>query len=149
MMIECKICGTMFETDDRRFKCCSAKCSRINRLQHCKRYYREHKEDQLQKIKKWKQEHYTHEPNRTPHFCKICGEPIRWTSTKHPTRHDECIINEIIKRINSGNRMTDAQYQQLQCLGYDLGSFAEDYRKVLKHYPGVAWNAKRNPKRTK
>lgn len=138
-MIECKICGNMFETDDRRYKCCSAKCSKINQQQHIRRWRKEHREEERERQRGT----YIRNPNQTDHFCRICGEPIRWSETKHPVQHDECVLNEIVKRINSGKKMTDAQYQQLVARGYDLGMFAEEYRKVLKHYPTVAYNKKR------
>ena len=141
-MIECKICGKLFEPDDQRFKCCSKTCRKMNQLQHNRRWRQEHKEE-FKLL--WKKNH-PNNPNKTPHFCKICGERIWWTKTSHPVRHDECVLNEIVKTVNSGKRISDAQYQQLKCRGYDLGMFAEEYRKVLKHYPAIEHPAKKGKK---
>ena len=142
-MIECKICGNMFESDDKRYKCCSAKCSKINQLQHIKRWYKEHKDEERERKREYKRQHYVKNPNQTPHYCRICGETIRWTNTKHPVMHDECVFNEIIKCVNAGKKLKESQYQQLIVRGYELGSFAEDYRKVLKYYPTVEWKNKK------
>lgn len=125
----CKICGKVFETEIPNKKCCSMKCSRINQKQHQRRWEKEHRleKNELQRKRRAMKEHR----------CNICGEPILWTKTSRPVRHDECVLNEIVKSINAGNKLTSPQYQQLVARGYDIRSFREEYRSVLKYLPTV------------
>jgi hypothetical protein len=56
--------------------------------------------------------------------CKLCGKSI--SGRKH--FHEECVVNDAVETINSGNKLTAAHYNRLQAFGYT----ASDIRNIAQ-----------------
>ena len=132
MKTECPICGKEFEPKQSNYSICSPECRKIYARQYQKKYHDENREALL--AKKKTQPSYLKklaENRKKQHLCSICGKPVQWDRYRHPLRHDECVLTEIISSVNAGNRITDAQYQQLQARGYSIKEFRAEYADIL------------------
>jgi hypothetical protein len=122
MQKKCIICGATFVPHKNlinRQLCCSLECSIKNRYEINKRW--NNKPENIERRHRIYQE-------RTKNLvvCKICGKPTEAVYSSHRTHyHDECIINEAIEIIKSGNKLTRTQYNRLFLRGYTLKYIAE------------------------
>lgn len=118
MQKTCKICGATFVPHNRQL-CCSPECSIKNRYAINKRY--QNKPENVEKRhKKYR------ECTKGNTVCKLCGKPTEAGYTNYkPHYHDECIINEAIEIIKSGQNLTDTQYSRLFQRGYTIGYIRE------------------------
>lgn len=111
---KCVICGKEFAPKSTRHCTCSAECSKKNGRAWKKR----------PEVIKARQERMiaAHKLNNTA--CRICGEKVEHTLGKHEKSykrmHEECIIEDSIRTLMSGKRMTSCQYSRLQSVGYGV-----------------------------
>lgn len=127
----CEICGKEFTATQSNQKFCSVECRRINTKQIISQWGKENREhiNEYRRLQR----------KNKVHTCSICGKPVEWTRFSRPVRHDECVLNEIVKSVNAGNKISNIQYQQLQARGYDIGMFREEFADVLEYIPIVSW----------
>lgn len=122
MQKTCIICGATFTPHKNlinRQKCCSPECSVKNRYEINKRWNNKPETIEKQRAKRKERTKY-----KT--LCKICGKPTEAVCTAHkPHYHDECLVNEAIEIIKSGNKLTTTQYNRLFLRGYTLKYIAE------------------------
>lgn len=122
MQRTCKICGALFTPHNRQL-CCSPECSVKNRYEINKRWNSK-PETIERRHRKYK------ERTKDKTVCKICGKPTENVYTSHrPHYHDECLVNEAIEIIKSGNKLTQTQYNRLFLRGYTLKYIAEIIRE--------------------
>lgn len=126
----CIICGSEFIATQSNRKLCSDKCRRINAIQIATQWRKENREhiNEYRRLQR----------KNKVHTCSICGKPVEWTRFSRPVRHDECVLNEIVKSVNAGNKISNVQYQRLQARGYDIGMFREEFADVLENIPIVS-----------
>ena len=130
----CGICGKEFTATQSNQKFCSVECRRINQKALQKQWEKDNRvhKNECRKTQQW------YKAKLKEHTCNICGKPVEWTRFSRPVRHDECVLNEIVKSVNAGNKINDAQYQQLTARGYDIGMFREEFADVLENIPIVS-----------
>jgi hypothetical protein len=126
MQKNCIICGAPFvphKNLKNRQKCCSPECSIKNRYEINKRW--NSKPENIER-----QHRIYQERTKNLVVCKICGKPTEAVYPSHRTHyHDECIINEAIEIIKSGNKLTQTQYNRLFLRGYTLKYITEIMRE--------------------
>jgi hypothetical protein len=106
-----------------RQKCCSKECSIKNRYEINKRWNNK-TENIERRHRKYR------ERTKDSVVCKICGKPTEAVYSSHRTHyHDECIINEAIEIIKSGDKLTITQYNRLFQRGYTLKYITEIMRE--------------------
>jgi hypothetical protein len=122
MQKKCIICGKTFIPHKNlinRQLCCSPECSAKNRYEINKRW--KNKPENIERRHRIYQER-----TKDKTVCELCGKPTEAVYTPHRTHyHDECIINEAIEIIKSGNKLTQTQYNRLFLRGYTLKYIAE------------------------
>jgi hypothetical protein len=126
MQKTCIICGASFVPHKNlinRQLCCSPECSVKNRYEINKRW-----NSNPETVEKRRAKYKERTKDKT--VCKICGKPTEAVYSSHRTHyHDECIINEAIEIIKSGNKLTQTQYNRLFLRGYTLKYIAEIMRE--------------------
>lgn len=116
----CVICGESYiPYNNGRQKTCSLKCGKALKKQYANRYQKEHRISSL----KYSEMH----SNR---ICKLCGkriEPVRLEGMRIPSNHmhEECVISDCVKTLESGERLSGAQYQRAYSRGYSLDELKE------------------------
>ena len=121
-MAECLLCGKEFKPYSRRHVYCSKECCRSEVRRKAKEYRQNMSDDDrlTERIKARK--HYD------CCYCKICGEPIKreFIHDHEKTQmHEECIINDCRKTLQSGKMLNSCQRMRLYSIGYTVSEFKE------------------------
>ena len=122
----CVICGKEYEphfTKEKTQKTCSKECREVLTNKYNLEYRRR---DYVRK----RHIAYMRKYNGNPK-CVICGKPIeRNYSTGHTARtrmHEECVYQDIINTLKSGQKLNTAQYQRISSRGYSVKDFIEEF----------------------
>ena len=129
-MNKCIICGKEYEPYHcygKRQMTCSPECrkeyARIYAKNHPKRY------EYAERCKQLARE------RRNGHvICRICGKPVYRTfavGEGSPWMHYECVINDCIKTIRQGEKLSKKQVMRLDTRGYTPAEFIEEYAEEI------------------
>jgi len=102
----CEICGRLFWPKTAWQKMCSPFCRAVKKADTAS---------------KWNKSH----PNGpTDPICTICGKPVEGPDQRKKTRpftkHASCVYEDCKKTILKGEKLTSAQYQNLNAIGYTI-----------------------------
>lgn len=129
-MNKCVICGKEYEPYHcygKRQRTCSPECrkeyARIYARNNPKRYV------YMEKCK----ENAKQRRNGSV-ICRICGKPVYRTFTigeGSPWMHYECVINDCIKTLRAGEKLSKKQLMRLDTRGYTLTEFKEEFADAI------------------
>ena len=130
-MNKCVICGKMYEPYHcygKRQLTCSPECrkehARIYAKNNPKRYEYQERRKQVKR-----------ELTNGHVICRICGKPIIRTFTAgegSPWMHYECVIDDCIKSLQKGEKLTTVQKQRLCARGYSVTEFREEFKDEIE-----------------
>ena len=130
-MNKCVICGKMYEPYHcygERQLTCSAEC----RKEYARRYARTNPKryEYMEKTKERARQ------KRNGHvICRICGKPIIRTfqiGEGSPWMHYDCVMNDCVKTIRAGEKLSKKQMMRLATRGYTPTEFIEEYKDEIK-----------------
>ena len=130
-MNKCIICGKMYEPYHcygERQLTCSVEC----RKEYGRRYAKTNPKryEYMERMKQNARE------RRNGHvICRICGKPIYRTfelGEGSPWMHYECVINDCIKTLQKGEKLSRKQLLRLDARGYSITEFREEFRDEIE-----------------
>ena len=130
-MKKCVICGKEFEPyygTPGQVTCCG-ECRVIYNKNIGRKYDHDNRAWILEKSRDEKRR-----KNNGKVICKICGRPVYrdWNSvTDHGHMHDECIYDDVIDTLRSGDKITMLQRQRLYSRGYTVEEFIAEFGEEL------------------
>lgn len=130
-MNKCIICGKEYEPyvgyGKRQLTCseeCRKKYARIYAKTNPKRY------EYLERQKQVKRERTNGHV-----ICRICGKPVFRTfqiGEGSPWMHYECVIDDCIKTLRQGEKLSKKQLMRLSTRGYTITEFREEFRDEIE-----------------
>lgn len=119
MIKTCIVCGKEFEAARHNYVCCSKECTKYN----CQYGYRLSSE-------KYKKVLALRERvrNNRQRKCRICGKTIEREKVEdelYKQIHEQCIIDDCVKSMKAGKRMTNTQFSRLYSRGYTVRDLKE------------------------
>lgn len=130
-MNKCIICGKEYEP----YVCYGERqltCSQECRKEYARIYARTNPKRHIyaEKCKRNAQE------RRNGHvICRICGKPVYRTFTVgegSPWMHYECVIDDCIKTLKAGEKLSKKQMMRLDTRGYTLTEFKEEFKDEIE-----------------
>ena len=120
---KCIVCNAEFtpaaRNNEKRQICCSPECSKEREKQLTK------ERQNTDKYKKRAKELYK-KRSKNHTVCRLCGKPTVTGSTGWKSHyHDECILDDCSRTIESGRKLTKAQYNRMYTRGYTIDDLRE------------------------
>ena len=123
----CVECGKEFSTYRPIQKVCSPECREQRELRRRKEWYAENREYVIQMVRT-----YNLQKSGVAR-CRLCGKLIKQVMlSDHKGRaqmHDECVYNDAVKTLQSGNELTEVQQQRLRTRGYSIRELKNEINK--------------------
>lgn len=130
-MNKCIICGKMYEP----YHCYGERqltCSQECRKEYARQYAKNNPK-QYEYKERYKQAKRIRTNGHV--ICRICGEPIYRTfelGEGSPWMHYDCVINDCIKTLKQGEKLSKKQFMRLSTRGYTLTEFMEEFKDEIK-----------------
>lgn len=129
---KCIICGSEYmPTGNQQKYCrtCAPVVLKAKRSEAAKRFNKKQKD-----IHKYWREVYRRNKKIKLQICKLCGNPIELYQRRDRAQqlHDTCVVDDLIKTINSEGKLTSKQHKRLRNLGYKIDDFKADYKDEIK-----------------
>lgn len=130
-MNKCVICGKMYEPYHcygERQLTCSQECRKEYARQYAKNNPKQYEyKERYKRMKRIRTNGHV--------ICRICGKPIYRTfelGEGSPWMHYECVINDCIKTLKHGEKLSRKQRLRLDARGYSITEFREEFKDEIK-----------------
>ena len=128
----CVICGSEFEPYRGRpsQKTCGKECRQVYFSRWTKKYVEDHTEQ-----RKRQQLNYRRKHNNGRVICRICGKPIirQYVFGEGQAQmHEQCVIDDCISTLRSGEKLSHKQLLRLDARGYTLTEFKEEFKDAIE-----------------
>lgn len=130
-MNKCIICGKMYEPYvgyGKRQLTCSQECRKEYARQYAKNNPKQYEyKERYKQMKRIRTNGHV--------ICRICGKPVYRTfqlGEGSPWMHYDCVINDCIKTLKQGEKLSKKQFMRLSTRGYTLTEFMEEFKDEIK-----------------